>query len=165
MTGSYGGNYGAPDGFCFDSFCDEAVPVQDDTYLHDYNVDARVADFVDQAVAQAKMTQGNHIMFTMGSDFQYESASEWFSNLDKLIHYTNADEAASKVVNVFYSTPTRYTEAKNAEQATYIADNPKEQGGKEGEKSKTYTMHTPQYVDRKLQNQTQTEQFDAPEDK
>ena len=27
LTGSYGGNYGAPDGFCFDSFCDEAVPV------------------------------------------------------------------------------------------------------------------------------------------
>ena len=143
MTGSYGGNYGAPDGFCFDSFCDEAVPVQDDTYLHDYNVDARVADFVDQAVAQAKMTQGNHIMFTMGSDFQYESASEWFSNLDKLIHYTNADEAASKVVNVFYSTPTRYTEAKNAEQAAYIADNPKEQGGKEAVSSEAPSTRPP----------------------
>ena len=38
LTGSYGGNYGAPDGFCFDSFCDTAEPVQDDTYLHDYNV-------------------------------------------------------------------------------------------------------------------------------
>ena len=28
-------------------------------------------------------------MFTMGSDFQYEDAIEWYKNLDKLIHYVN----------------------------------------------------------------------------
>jgi hypothetical protein len=35
------------------------------------------------------MTKGNHVMLTMGGDFQYESATQQFTNLDKLIHYTN----------------------------------------------------------------------------
>ena len=113
--------------------------MQDDTYLHDYNVDARVAQFVEAAVSQAEMTQGNHIMFTMGSDFQYEAASEWYSNLDKMIHYTNADEAAAKVVNVFYSTPTQYMEAKNAEQASATTSSKKKKEKKEGDDDATIT--------------------------
>ncbi len=32
----------------------------------------------------------NHIIMTMGSDFQYENSNEWFKNLDKLIKYVNA---------------------------------------------------------------------------
>lgn len=32
----------------------------------------------------------NHIIMTMGSDFQYESANQWYKNLDKLIKYVNA---------------------------------------------------------------------------
>ena len=50
---------------------------------------------------------------TMGLDFNYESASEWFGNLDKLIHYTNVLSGGR--VNAFYSTPTAYTDAKHAE--------------------------------------------------
>jgi hypothetical protein len=33
----------------------------------------------------------NHIIMTMGSDFQYESANQWFKNMDKLIKYVNAE--------------------------------------------------------------------------
>ncbi len=29
-------------------------------------------------------------MMTMGNDFQYENANEWFKNMDKLIKYVNA---------------------------------------------------------------------------
>ena len=49
----------------------------------------------------------------MGGDFQYESSTEQFTNLDKLIHYCNELEGAQ--VNFFYSTPTAYADAKNAE--------------------------------------------------
>jgi hypothetical protein len=47
--------------------------VQDDPRLTNYNVKARVDDFVAAATALSNMTQGEHVMFTMGSDFQYEA--------------------------------------------------------------------------------------------
>jgi alpha-mannosidase len=115
LTGSYGGNYGPPSGYNFDMNNDNAIPVQDDPRLHDYNVQARVDGFVDACLTQANNTRGKHIMLTMGSDFQYEQAFEWFDNLDKLIHHTNLDGR----VKVFYSNPLKYTEAKHAENITW----------------------------------------------
>ncbi|KAK3006027.1 hypothetical protein RJ639_016109 [Escallonia herrerae] len=56
----------------------------------------------------ANITRTNHIMWTMGTDFKYQYAQTWFRNMDKLIHYVNQDGR----VNVFYSTPTLYTDAK-----------------------------------------------------
>jgi len=38
---------------------------------------------------------------TMGSDFQFENANEWFKNMDKLIKYVNAQVRLS--INVFFS--------------------------------------------------------------
>ena len=35
------------------------------------------------------MTRTNHIMWTMGDDFQYQYAESWFKQMDKLIHYVN----------------------------------------------------------------------------
>lgn len=54
----------------------------------DYNVDRKVSDFIKAIDDQLKHYQTNHIMFTMGSDFQFESAREWYKNLDKIIKYT-----------------------------------------------------------------------------
>lgn len=110
LTGEYGGNYGPPPGFNWDvGQSDE--PVQDDATLTNYNVKSRVDDFVSQALQLASHTRGNNIMFTMGSDFQYEDAREWFENLDRIIKYVNLDGR----VNTFYSTPERYLAAKASE--------------------------------------------------
>ncbi|KAI5418698.1 hypothetical protein KIW84_043069 [Lathyrus oleraceus] len=49
-------------------------------------------------------------MWTMGDDFQYQYAESWFKQMDKLIHYVNKDGR----VNALYSTPSIYTDAKNA---------------------------------------------------
>ena len=57
--------------------------------MEGYNVGQRAFDFMILIRNQAKYYATNHIMLTMGDDFNYENAGEWFKNLDKLIHYTN----------------------------------------------------------------------------
>lgn len=63
--------------------------VKDDTRQESYNVPAKVADFIEKVKQQASNYSTNHIMLTMGGDFQYMNADRWFTNLDKLIHNVN----------------------------------------------------------------------------
>ena len=53
-------------------------------------MDERVNEFVDAVTTQNGYYGTGHVMLTMGSDFQYESAVENYQNLDKLITYVNA---------------------------------------------------------------------------
>lgn len=112
LTGECGGNYGPPTGFDWDIFSSDE-PIQDDERLHGHNVKSRVDEFVAAAQELANATRGEHIMFTMGSDFQYQAAENWYVNLDKIIHYANLDGR----VNVFYSTPEAYVAAKASERS------------------------------------------------
>ena len=48
-----------------------------------------VEKFVTAALDQATHYKTNHILMTMGEDFQYENANTWYKNLDKLIKYVN----------------------------------------------------------------------------
>uniref|UniRef100_A0A1X7VI80 alpha-mannosidase n=1 Tax=Amphimedon queenslandica TaxID=400682 RepID=A0A1X7VI80_AMPQE len=110
FTGVLYHHYSPPPGFCYDSFCSDP-PIQDDENLFDDNVKERVNDFIALALEQAKHFKTNNIMMTMGSDFQYENAQEWFKNLDKLIKYVNMNGS----VNVMYSTPSIYVSYINKE--------------------------------------------------
>ena len=80
--------YRPPPGFCFDQSCKDP-PIQDDPELFGYNVEERVDLFVKEVCQQAKSYKTDHIMLTMGADFQYENALRWYKNLDKLIKYVN----------------------------------------------------------------------------
>jgi hypothetical protein len=62
--------------------------IQDDPSLFDYNVDERVDAFIKDILLQAGNLRTNNVMFTFGSDFQYESAIENYKNIDKLMEYT-----------------------------------------------------------------------------
>ncbi|KAK2983332.1 hypothetical protein RJ640_016070, partial [Escallonia rubra] len=110
FAGAFPEAYEPPDGFYFEVNDDSPI-VQDDINLFDYNVQDRVQDFVNVALAQANITRTNHVMWTMGTDFKYQYAHTWFRNMDKLIHYVNQDGR----VNALYSTPSIYTDAKYAE--------------------------------------------------
>nr|KYP55020.1 Lysosomal alpha-mannosidase [Cajanus cajan] len=107
-------HYSAPNGFNFE-VNNDFDPLQDDPLLFDYNVEQRVKDFIDAATTQANVTRTNHIMWTMGDDFQYQYAESWFKQMDKLINYVNKDGR----VNALYSTPSIYTDAKNAANQTW----------------------------------------------
>uniref|UniRef100_A0A665VZF2 Alpha-mannosidase n=1 Tax=Echeneis naucrates TaxID=173247 RepID=A0A665VZF2_ECHNA len=105
FTGILPNGYNPPEGFCWDQSCDDP-PIRDDPDLEDYNVNDVVSRFLGIAKAQVRRT--NHIIMTMGSDFQYENANLWYKNLDKLILYVNALQANGSKVNVLYSTPSCY---------------------------------------------------------
>ncbi|KAG2538748.1 alpha-mannosidase-like [Panicum virgatum] len=110
FTNAFPVHYSPPDGFGFEVLDESIIPVQDDLSLFDYNVEERVNDFVAAAIAQANVTRTNHIMWTMGDDFNYQYAESWFRNMDKLIEHVNKDGR----VHALYSTPSIYTDAKHA---------------------------------------------------
>ena len=87
FTGVLYNGYAPPRGFCYDQSCNDTPPVQDDPRLFDLNVKETVERFVNVACKQASQYKTNHIMLTMGEDFQYENANTWYKNLDKLIRY------------------------------------------------------------------------------
>ncbi|CAH0404424.1 unnamed protein product [Chilo suppressalis] len=110
MTHSLFNLYNAPEGFCFDFLCSDE-PIIDDPDNKVYNAEKRVNDFVLQIERQAKYYEHDNIMVTMGGDFTYQSAANWFMNMDKLINHVNTHPANMSDVNVFYSTPSCYLKA------------------------------------------------------
>lgn len=70
-------------------------------------------------LSQATVYKTNHIIMTMGSDFQYENANLWYKNLDKLIHYVNGQQANGSKVNVLYSTPSCYLQELHRANTTW----------------------------------------------
>jgi len=118
LTGSYNGGYGPPiQGFCFDVNCaDEPL-----TGLTPNALQSRVDIFSKALQLQASRTRGNHILITMGEDFQYENAFVNFKNVDLLIKTLNdlpLEYVRSNIdtklngIRVFYSNPETYTRAK-----------------------------------------------------
>jgi alpha-mannosidase len=78
LTGSYGGNYGAPPGFCFDVQCDH------DEYLvgsNETRLQERLEAFLQDLRVQSDQTVDNHIMLTFGMDFQYLEAHINYANM------------------------------------------------------------------------------------
>ena len=114
--GLFDTNYGPPKGFNWGGgFADD--PVIDDKSFEDYNVDARVSDFMTQVERYAATMQDGHIMMTMGSDFQYANALMAYKNIDKLIYHVNRMHGDK--VHVMYSTPACYTMARNKQEVKW----------------------------------------------
>eukprot|EP00898_Chlorokybus_atmophyticus_P006582 jgi/Chlat1/6925/Chrsp52S06594 len=110
FAGAFYQHYDPPWGLNWEIWSTDA-PVMDDPILQDYNVGERVERFVQAARQFATAYQGSDVMFTMGSDFHYSNADQWFQNLDKIMHYVNQDGR----VHALYSTPSKYLAARHAD--------------------------------------------------
>jgi alpha-mannosidase len=78
------GNYGPPEGFDWDVSRDP--PICDDPEMQDeYNAPKVVDAFVNTTLHWAQRFRGagggGDVMFTFGSDFNYQAAGMWFTNL------------------------------------------------------------------------------------
>ncbi|XP_069460399.1 lysosomal alpha-mannosidase-like [Ambystoma mexicanum] len=107
FTGVLPNGYNPPRLLCWDQLCTDQ-PIMDVQDLEDYNVDFVVDHFLKVAALQSQHYRSDHIVMTMGSDFQYENANLWYSNLDLLIKYVNEQQINGSKVNVLYSTPSCY---------------------------------------------------------
>ncbi|XP_067124288.1 lysosomal alpha-mannosidase [Centruroides vittatus] len=110
--------YSPPAGFCFDILCNDQ-PIMDDPRMEDYNVNERVEEFIKIIMNEAKNYRTNHIIMTMGNDFNYQYAESWFKNLDKLMYYVNQQQKHGRKINVFYSTPSCYLKAVQKKNETW----------------------------------------------
>ncbi|XP_075989719.1 lysosomal alpha-mannosidase-like isoform X1 [Anticarsia gemmatalis] len=111
FTGVLHNTYSPPPGFCFDVLCNDE-PIVDDPESPIYNVESKIATFVELCANYAKSYRTNNILITMGEDFNYQDAGMWFNNLDKLIDYTNIKSAKEQLnITLFYSTPDCYLKA------------------------------------------------------
>jgi len=112
------GNYGPPDGFCFDSSCVYCRndPVVEDPLLQTYNADAMTEAFIAAIYEEQSHSVGNHVMIKMGADFTYDNANTWYKSMDVLIRRVNALDPQ---LHLFYSDPVQYTRARAAEGLTW----------------------------------------------
>jgi alpha-mannosidase len=84
LYGRGGGGYST--WFDFDGSGNQVI---DNPARHDYNVDQWVDKFVQDAIEQGNHTRTEHQLWAAGTDFQYQNADHWYTNLDKLVHYIN----------------------------------------------------------------------------
>ncbi|BFZ17312.1 hypothetical protein BsWGS_20353 [Bradybaena similaris] len=118
FTGVLPLGYGPPSGYCFDISCGPSL-IKDDPRLHDYNVQQMVDGFIAAANQEASWYRTNHLIATMGSDFNYVQAHMFFKEMDKLIEYVNARQAVGGNVNLLYSTPSCYLKQVNNNNLTW----------------------------------------------
>ncbi|KAJ8705045.1 hypothetical protein PYW08_012365 [Mythimna loreyi] len=111
FTGVLHNTYSPPPGFCFDVLCSDE-PIIDDPTSPLYNVENKIAVFLDYVKNQARYYRSNNVIITMGGDFTYQDAAMWYINLDKLIEYANLKAAKDGLnITLFYSTPNCYLKA------------------------------------------------------
>ena len=111
FTGVLFNEYGPPPGFCWDLPCDDEPLMDKD--LFETNIKERADSLVSFITEQSAHYRTNHIIVTMGEDFQFQAAHSWFMNLDRMIQHINGRKEELKI-NMFYSTPACYLNALHA---------------------------------------------------
>lgn len=78
------GNYGAPQGYCWDVNCEDTFI----TDLNQHQLEASMHKLLEMLRVQSDQTKGNHIMMTMGSDFQVATIRQARDGLFLVLYLT-----------------------------------------------------------------------------
>lgn len=97
---------------------DNEEPIMDNPHLMGYNVDKKCDEFVSYFRNMSSHFKSDHLMHTMGEDFNYSNALMWYKNMDKLIKYIS-QHSNKYNVTVFYSTPSLYLEEIHKQNITW----------------------------------------------
>ncbi|KAL4512875.1 hypothetical protein ABPG72_017560 [Tetrahymena utriculariae] len=110
-------HYNPPEHFNFDILSNDD-PIMDNPRLEGYNIDWKSAEFVEYFRNMSAHFRSNHLLHTMGEDFNYANALMWYKNMDKLINYINARQDFFNV-EILYSTPSIYLAEVNKQNITW----------------------------------------------
>ena len=111
-------HYSAPPGFDFDTLSGDD-PFIDDKRLTTFNADDKAAKFHEWVLEQREHYTSNNIIITMGDDFRFQNARQYFKSSKALIDYYNEHIGKYANVELIFSTPSMYVDAVNAEGLTY----------------------------------------------
>ncbi|CAG2101230.1 unnamed protein product [Medioppia subpectinata] len=101
-------HYSAPNGYNFED---------GHSRISHRNVHAKTEKFINNARNwNNDYGNTNHVLVTMGDDFKYRTANNWFENMDKMI---NEAKANYPDVNLFYSSPDCYVKEVNGLNRTF----------------------------------------------
>ncbi|KAJ2941876.1 hypothetical protein O0L34_g10690 [Tuta absoluta] len=111
-----GGDFNYQDALIWFDNLDKLITTRANTFLKLFVMQnvycPKVSDFLAIVGNMTKAYNSNNILVTMGDDFNYQDATVWFDNLDKLIVYTNMKAGKEGLkVHLFYSTPQCYLKA------------------------------------------------------
>jgi lysosomal alpha-mannosidase len=102
-------DYRTPPGLNWDS-AGRDDPFIDDPRFETFNADAICAEFFDWIMHMKDHYRTNNLFVTMGEDFNYMNAKQFFTSIDKLIPYFNNKYSN---ITLLYSTPGMYIDAVN----------------------------------------------------
>jgi lysosomal alpha-mannosidase len=111
-------HYSAPPGFDFDMLADED-PFITNKKLTTYNAPKKAEKFHEWIMNQRRFYNSNNILITMGDDFRFQNAAEYFKSSNALIEYYNENFGEEHNIELIYSTPSMYVDAVNAEELTW----------------------------------------------
>lgn len=94
-------------------------PFITDERLTTYNAPEKAEEFHNWIINQASYYNSNNIIITMGDDFRFQNAKQYFDSSNALIDYYNENLGKKYNIELIYSTPSMYVDAVNAENLTW----------------------------------------------
>jgi lysosomal alpha-mannosidase len=79
----------------------------------DYNAPQKATQFLNHINNMRKYYRSDQLLITMGEDFSFRNAKNYFERSDSFIKYFNEHTGKDNNIKLIYSTPSMYIDAVN----------------------------------------------------